>query len=68
MVRGLVLFVLGGVALVGVSGCNTDPGPNYPVVSGSEINEERNSRMTDEERERIAKMRSDAAVPGGGQR
>ncbi|GMV89526.1 MAG: hypothetical protein AMXMBFR81_24570 [Chthonomonas sp.] len=53
---------------MGLSGCNTDPGPNDPVVSGSEINESRNSRMTDEERERIAKMRSDAAVPGGGQR
>lgn len=67
MVRGVVLL-LGWAAVVGLAGCNTDPGPNDPVVSGSEINESRNSRMTEEERERIAKMRSDAAVPGGGQR
>lgn len=68
MVRGLVLLVLGGVALVGLSGCNTDPGPNDPVVSGSEINESRNRRMSEEERERMAALSRDAAVPGGGQR
>ncbi len=68
MVRRLVALAFAIATLAIAAGCSTDPGPNDPVVSGSEINEERNSRMTPEERERIAKMRSDAAVPGGGQR
>jgi hypothetical protein len=67
MVRGLVLL-LGCATVVGLAGCNTDPGPNDPVVSGSEINESRNSRMSEEERERMAGLSRDAAVPGGGQR
>ena len=66
MAKQLILLALAAVAMMSGVACSEGDGPNDPVVSGQDINNERMQNLSEEEKQRMAEADAQVNGPGSG--